>query len=275
MGLNIDDYRIIAISSPYGVEKSLSCAINNCNEYEIICISENSVTKNIRITENVKFVLINPDINIGVIDVVCKLKKLCFSKTVILYLHNSDIEKEYCKANIDAIVKAVKTNDTLEIKFSHEPSDNKNFKSYKTFLECTKNNKINKNNKVNNTECLRRLIEESLKKRDNPYLIALSILCQGYLAAHGGAGLEGWENVAVDLRNKASETEKKSWWGIITKSDDIDGEIKAIDKGDAKTNLSNLVAYLKKNENLQKGELLPLVVKAYDAWCKLEAGRFL
>jgi len=57
----------------------------------------------------------------------------------------------------------------------------------------------------------------------NPYLIAFSILCQGYLAAHGqNDTLHGWEcfwkNLPIDLQDDKfqlktrSETEGRRWW---------------------------------------------------------------
>jgi|GEM_PF-6228855 len=55
---------------------------------------------------------------------------------------------------------------------------------------------------------------------------ALFILCQGYLAAHGGESLRGWAKLSPELKNKVrgkqTETEKKDWWrGIET------GKVKA------------------------------------------------
>lgn len=49
-------------------------------------------------------------------------------------------------------------------------------------------------------------------------LITLSILCQGYLAAHGGNGLDGWDKLSSELKEKASrnwENLEKTWWDVI------------------------------------------------------------
>lgn len=49
-------------------------------------------------------------------------------------------------------------------------------------------------------------------------LAALAILCQGYLAAHGGAHLDGWDEIPQALRNQVNTPEKQdmvrkpSWW---------------------------------------------------------------
>lgn len=51
-------------------------------------------------------------------------------------------------------------------------------------------------------------------------LIALSILCQGYLAAHGGMGLDGWDKLPNELKEKAKhgwEKLEKYWWNAINK----------------------------------------------------------
>lgn len=51
-------------------------------------------------------------------------------------------------------------------------------------------------------------------------LIALSILCQGYLAANGGNGLDGWDKLPDELKKKASDNWsnlKTNWWEAINK----------------------------------------------------------
>lgn len=59
-------------------------------------------------------------------------------------------------------------------------------------------------------------------------LVALSILCQGYLAAHGGDGLKGWGSLSEDLKktavSKKEGTEDKTWWVL---KEDFIGRVKA------------------------------------------------
>ncbi len=49
-------------------------------------------------------------------------------------------------------------------------------------------------------------------------ILALAILCQGYLAAHGGDSLDGWDELPEALRNKVKTVKKQalvnrpSWW---------------------------------------------------------------
>jgi hypothetical protein len=47
-------------------------------------------------------------------------------------------------------------------------------------------------------------------------LTALAVLCQGYLAAHGGSNLEGWNGIPEELRNQAISKQKLvsslAWW---------------------------------------------------------------
>jgi hypothetical protein len=55
-------------------------------------------------------------------------------------------------------------------------------------------------------------------------LSALSILCQGYLAAHGGKGLENWSNLSDELRACVASPEmqakvsKLNWWRSVLSS---------------------------------------------------------
>ena len=108
----------------------------------------------------------------------------------------------------------------------------------------------------------------------NSYLIALAILCQGYLAAHEGTAL--YKKLPEDIRGKVkakkTTTEKLLWWEIITKSDDINKEIEAL-KGDIKKTIDKLVSALKDNTN---ADLLLHVENADEAFCALaKSGRCL
>ena len=64
-------------------------------------------------------------------------------------------------------------------------------------------------------ETFEKLRQFILNKKLKPHLIALSILCQGYLAAHGGNGLKGWDGLLDDLKRAAKSNwpkVKKDWW---------------------------------------------------------------
>lgn len=53
---------------------------------------------------------------------------------------------------------------------------------------------------------------------DLKLLVALKILCEGYLAAHGGDNLDGWDKLPEVLRNQSNTPEKRDlvrspcWW---------------------------------------------------------------
>lgn len=107
--------------------------------------------------------------------------------------------------------------------------------------------KFMKNISLNETDYsieFAKLIEESLKK-DTPHLIALSIICQGYLAAHGRKDiLSGWDDVWKKLPNDLkdvgfqlktkSKTEEKGWWkpalGTNLDGKSLIEELEALDK---------------------------------------------
>lgn len=128
------------------------------------------------------------------------------------------------------------------------------------------------------------IIQESLKKKANPHLIALSILCQGYLAAHGdddsikelSEELKKEVQDLIKLKNKvqskAGNTEKKIWWTGVFGDDDKKGaegkilnELKTIstDNDKEKGKIESLIKKIYKNGNtLPNGTL---VANAYSA----------
>lgn len=68
-------------------------------------------------------------------------------------------------------------------------------------------------------------IEYSLLKKAKPHLIALYILCEGYLAAHD-EGLSGWNDNLKNLlkiEGAKDKTEKKDWWKPAL-GDDLQGK---------------------------------------------------
>lgn len=124
-------------------------------------------------------------------------------------------------------------------------------------------------------------------------LIALSILCYGYLMAHGGDGLrnrEKWEqyyseSIASELKGDESKhhlkdrdyTETPAWWASIKDSEHILREMNDIQGGQAleewKDRLGALVRYIKekyKKDKYPENELTPLVKEAYKAYCAFE-----
>jgi hypothetical protein len=122
-----------------------------------------------------------------------------------------------------------------------------------------------------------------LERTGTPHLIALSILCQGYLAAHGTKdSLNGWEDVWNKLgkaikdhrkkyklvASKMSITETKDWWrkAIGAKQNNIMNELStiAMDKSDEKTKIKSLIEIIYKSDGpaLPKGTL---VADAYTA----------
>jgi len=118
----------------------------------------------------------------------------------------------------------------------------------------------------------------------NSYLIALAILCQGYLAAHKGTDLYNKlpEKIRDKVKEKANTTEQLSWWEIITKSDDINKEIEALseDEEGTKTKIHQLVSDLQKHtkekKSIAKEDLSSLVRNADEAFCALaKSGRCL
>lgn len=256
MALNIDDYKVIAISSPYGVEKDLSYEIDKTSDsYNIICVSKTTAMKDNNINEAI-FVLINPISQVSK-DVIEQLGK---SKKVILYLHNTDIDKY--SDNINKIVTAVKSVLNREIKFSHEPIENEKFKPYKIFLEC-----ITTKSKTN-AECFKKLIEDSLKKNNNPHLIALFILCQGYLAVHDKEFRDKLKKEAKDITIKDKSEFPDDWWApafgdeknvINFDNTDVYKELSAIGKD--VTAIQNL--FNKRNTD-NTDEKIKIVKSAYD-----------
>lgn len=98
-------------------------------------------------------------------------------------------------------------------------------------------------------------------KRMKNNLIALSILCQGYLAAHGGDGLMG--ELSVELKDIAMKRWKdlnleNSWWDIIN-IDKGNEELKDKKKNE-RENIENMI-----NEIINKKVSVDKVQKAYDA----------
>jgi len=65
------------------------------------------------------------------------------------------------------------------------------------------------------------------------HLSTLSILCQGYLAAHGGSGLNGWEELGMEIkrrvvssRNRERLLEPSKWCGVLSSSDDWQAKLR-------------------------------------------------
>ncbi len=130
-------------------------------------------------------------------------------KHVLIYWHETD------NHTLRPDVLRMKFNNLIEcIPFSH----GENEALY--FMNCIGNNN------TNYTEKFGKLIQEYLKKKAKPHLIALSILCQGYLAAHWEeiynskkeclSGLKTWDSLLRELRDKVKAnkdmTAGQGWW---------------------------------------------------------------
>jgi hypothetical protein len=101
---------------------------------------------------------------------------------------------------------------------------------------------------------------------NNTCLIAFSILCQGYLAAHGGNGLDqAWERLPKNCRErvefKKAETEQPSWWSCIDSAQLIDEIDYNFSSDDQKEILLELIS---SDSASQKIEMVSDVKKAYD-----------
>lgn len=117
------------------------------------------------------------------------------------------------------------------------------------------------------------------------HLIALSILCQGYLAAHGDddsinklsdelkrgvqdliKGLPDGLKKTVQTEDNKNKTKGKSWWTSALGDDDskIQGELEAVQNGEEyKTKVQNLITAIYTNSDpMPDGNL---VAKAYSA----------
>jgi len=132
-------------------------------------------------------------------------------------------------------------------------------------------------------------------KKFKGHLIALFILCQGYVIAHGGTGLRNpawWQQHYASIDNKLKAeteagranyqlkckayTETPAWWQRLIDSEQLLCEINDIQgdgTGEWKEVILNLVNYLrvnKKNETYSEIELTHLVRKAYKAYHTFE-----
>lgn len=183
------------------------------------------------------------------------------SKNLIIWRHETDNSTPSCDV--------LKTNLRDKLIFC-EGFNHDGKTAIEKFIRCIAGN-------TNNYEAyFNELITESLKKKANPHLIALSILCQGYLASHGGAGLDGWDKVPDELKNKVqtednkNKTKGKSWWTSALGNDEskIQNELNAV-PDDPKINKHDIIklitAIYTNGDTLPNGKDGNLVAKAYSA----------
>lgn len=269
MDINTEEYIVIAISSDKGPESIFLRGVSKDNG-KIAFVSKDTKWRSTNVKDSNGFIfaliVLNDDngdktsqANEVIPKMILKGKKIIIYTHLGDYLNRADIEKTI--SSMEGTIEEYK-------EFSHEPN-NSNFQSLNTFYNCL--------NQPSFETCLKKLIEESLKKKNTPHLIALSILCQGYLAAHGGAGLDGWDRVTQDIKSKAVEKlkisddkknpTKKEWWKSALGKDDqskTEEELKGIlEKDDEKGNLRKLTTAIYTN-----GVSLPngtLVADAYEA----------
>ncbi len=222
--INVDDYRVIVISREVDIEKRflegistgtgnigfVSCkrkwksdngSKSNCFVFAFIVVKNND-QKNEQATNAIS--------NMEIKD-----------KTIIVYAHSTDslVEKEIRKVITNGKGKVIEYKP-----FSHQPNDLE-YDPLANFTGCVGDKKEGFG------ECLKELIEESLKKKNRPHIIALSILCQGYLAAHEGKDLNGWNDSMIGLlvSDAETKTEDKSWWQPAFEKKDNEKEIKQSD----------------------------------------------
>lgn len=107
-----------------------------------------------------------------------------------------------------------------------------------------------------------------------PHLIALSILCQGYLAAHEQIDVP--KELKGKVKSKAGETKKKDWWTSALGTNNqstIEDELKAVpdDEDIKKENVRKLITAIYTN-----GDPMPngnLVAEAYSALKSILQGK--
>lgn len=91
-----------------------------------------------------------------------------------------------------------------------------------------------------------------LVRKGTPYLIALAILCQGYIAAHGGEGLSG---LTDQLKKKAAEKWPKveqGWWVPVLGGDGNGNELKnaLVVAGKSEDEANKLIMNVKINQDI-------------------------
>ncbi len=206
--INVDEYLVLAITCWRDsiVHKFLNSK-GITNEEQWFCLGLNnsgtaivnlpSVTT--RDANNLSFILINQKKWAVVTDndiynnILLTLK----NKKKIVYTHIGDNGISPQKIKIENTIKPIGFHQWNP---AGEP--------LKGFLSALTNDQV----VIEYQQAIEKLIEESLKKH-TPHLISLSILCQGYLTAHGA---EGFEISDDELQKKALNnkvtTEMKNWW---------------------------------------------------------------
>jgi hypothetical protein len=123
-----------------------------------------------------------------------------------------------------------------------------------------------------------------------PHLIALLILCQGYLAAHGTISVlrdwkKLWENVPEDVkdkdnphqlvRQKRDQTERKDWWKPALGADYKGSELKeelSISEGD-KEDIGSLlqeIQFLTEGDNHEGSKVKEFTAKVSQAFTSMK-----
>lgn len=138
-------------------------------------------------------------------------------KSIIVWTHETNGKS--CKQ----IKEKIKNNIIFCDKFNH------------SFITCSFMENISNDNEDNYEEEFSNLISETLKKKPKPHLIALSILCQGYLAAHWKeidngkkktlSGLKTWDSLLPEMKEKAQgnqdKTKGQGWWEPVFNNEDL------------------------------------------------------
>lgn len=236
MEIKIDNYIVVVISSDDCAEKKiLACLGRNNDAVEAWCYAafdssskilskpkDNSIVASC----NHNFFLINPDcLRVKEPDHAGCTKKIAGlleyikrkEKKLVCWLHNSDTITD------NDIASFCNLNDCKPFSHTHS-NETADTNGPEHFMFNVSEENLN--------EKFKTLIEYSLKKKPNPHLIALSILCQGYLAAHGEINLEG---ISIADEEKRLP-DNPGWWtsAFLTKETSsvplIYEEMKALEK---------------------------------------------
>lgn len=129
-------------------------------------------------------------------------------------------------------------------------------------------NLINNKDTLNYQSAIEALVQSYLNKQPH-YLIALSILCQGYLASHGGDGLEGWDknklgSLTKIVESKEEVTKMPAYWNIFSGAEKhrLEDEFKdivesnALIKDDEKKALDTLIKLISLTNKIEDKKIV-------------------
>lgn len=156
---------------------------------------------------------------------------LISNNTKVLIIIHASNDTEFAELKITFEKKfSINNNQAVEItrrySLGDSPNNNNPVYAFETVIKANDYGKV---------DVAYRALYKFVKKQPNPHLIALSILCQGYLVAHGETeSLKGWDDKLKNmLINGALEkTEDKAWWMETINIEEAEKELG--DKGNGK-----------------------------------------